>query len=166
LANGQQKISFRNSYIFLTSNLGSLEVAVRQRARRKRRWWWPQRGAASHQSVVREAVEEFFDPEFFNRIDETVVFDAFDDTTAERVTRKEIGDLVRRLKARDVDLVVDDSVVDFVQRRGFDPVYGARGLRRTIRTELTEPVAWAVLTAAQKPVTLKAQVRDGELTVT
>jgi ATP-dependent Clp protease ATP-binding subunit ClpA len=166
LANGQQKISFRNSYIFLTSNLGSLEVAVRQRARRKRRWWWPQRGAASHQSVVREAVEEFFDPEFFNRIDETVVFDAFDDTTAERVTRKEIGDLVRRLKARDVDLEVDDSVVDFVQRRGFDPVYGARGLRRTIRTELTEPVAWAVLTAAQKPVTLKAQVRDGELTVT
>ncbi|OBC09138.1 AAA family ATPase [Mycobacterium sp. 852013-50091_SCH5140682] len=165
LANGQQKISFRNSYIFLTSNLGSLEVAVRQRDKRKRRWW-PARGVKSHQAVVREAVEEFFDPEFFNRIDETVVFDAFDDTTAERVTRKEIGDLVRRLKARDVDLDVDDSVVDFVQRRGFDPVYGARGLRRTIRTELTEPVAWAVLTAARKPVTLKARVHDGELTVT
>ncbi|WP_458319560.1 AAA family ATPase [Mycolicibacterium brisbanense] len=165
LANGQQKISFRNSYIFLTSNLGSLEVAARQRDRRKRRWW-PARGAGSHQTVVREAVEEFFDPEFFNRIDETVVFDAFDDVTAERVTRKEIGDLVRRLKARDVELEVDDTVVDFVQRRGFDPVYGARGLRRTIRTELTEPVAWAVLTASRKPVTLKAQVNDGALTVT
>ncbi|MEE6165164.1 MULTISPECIES: AAA family ATPase [unclassified Mycolicibacterium] len=165
LANGQQKISFRNSYIFLTSNLGSLEVAARQRDQRKRRWW-SARGVRSHQTVVREAVEEFFDPEFFNRIDETVVFDAFDDTTAERVTRKEIGDLVRRLKARDVDLDVDDSVVDFVQRRGFDPVYGARGLRRTIRTELTEPVAWAVLGAARKPVTLKARVHDGELTVT
>jgi ATP-dependent Clp protease ATP-binding subunit ClpA len=164
LANGQQKISFRNSYIFLTSNLGSLEVAARQRARRHRRWW--ARAATSHRTVVRDAVEEFFDPEFFNRVDEVVVFDAFDDNTAERVTRKELGDLVRRLKVRDVELDVDDSVVEFVQRKGFDPVYGARGLRRAIRTEITEPVAWAVLTATHKPVALRVHVRDGEPTVT
>jgi ATP-dependent Clp protease ATP-binding subunit ClpA len=163
LANGQHKISFRNSYIFLTSNLGSLEVAARQRARRNRRWWGRR---TSHNAVVRDAVEEFFDPEFFNRIDETVVFDAFDDNTAERVTRKEIGELVRRLKVRGVELDVDDSVVHFVQRRGFDPVYGARGLRRTIRTELTEPVAWAVLTATHKPIALRAHAREGQLTLT
>ncbi|MGV9802196.1 ATP-dependent Clp protease ATP-binding subunit, partial [Mycobacterium sp. NPDC003449] len=95
LANGQQKISFRNSYIFLTSNLGSSEIATMQRSRRNR--WWPvRRPADSHRTTVRRSVESFFDPEFFNRIDDTVVFDAFDDNTAERVTRKEIGELVRR----------------------------------------------------------------------
>ncbi|MCV7288403.1 ATP-dependent Clp protease ATP-binding subunit [Mycolicibacterium wolinskyi] len=160
LANGQQKISFRNSYIFLTSNLGSLEVAAAQRSRRKK--WWPKRRPA-HRTMVREAVESFFDPEFFNRIDETVVFDAFDDDTAEQVARKEIGDLVTRLKSRGVELDVDDSVVELVRGHGFDPVYGARGLRRTIRHELTEPVARAVLTGQSS---LRAGVRDGALTVT
>ncbi len=164
LANGQQKISFRNSYIFLTSNLGSGKIAALQRSRRRRRWWG--KPAASERELARDAVESFFDPEFFNRIDETVVFDAFDDNTAERVTRKEIGDLVHRLKARGVELEVDDSVVEFVQAKGFDPVYGARGLRRAIRTELTEPVAWAVLTASHQPVVLRAHVHDGALTVT
>ncbi|MGV9802195.1 AAA family ATPase, partial [Mycobacterium sp. NPDC003449] len=101
-----------------------------------------------------------------NRIDDTVVFDAFDDNTAERVTRKEIGELVRRLRQRGVELDVDDGVVDFVQRRGFDPVYGARGLRRAIRNELTEPVARAVLAASDRPVTLRAGIRDGALTLT
>lgn len=165
LANGQQKISFRNSYIFLTSNLGSLEVAAAQRSRRKR--WWPKR-TPPHRTMVREAVESFFDPEFFNRIDETVVFDAFDDDTAEQVARKEISDLVRRLKSRGVELDVDDSVLEFVRRRGFDPVYGARGLRRAIRNDLTEPVARAVLAnrASGRAVTLRAHVQDGSVTVT
>lgn len=168
LANGQQKISFRNSYIFLTSNLGSTEAAALQRSRRNR---WRRAGRpvpkADTRALVREAVESFFDPEFFNRIDEIVVFDAFDDDTAERVTRKEIADLARRLEKRGVQLELDDGVVEFIRRRGFDPVYGARGLRRAIRTELAEPVARAVLAGRSSAgaLTVRAQLVDGVVTV-
>jgi len=168
LANGQQKISFRNSYIFLTSNIGSSEAAALQRSRRKP---WRRLGfrpAATTSDLVRQAVESFFDPEFFNRIDETVVFDAFDDDTAERVTRKEVRDLVSRLKRRGVELRVDDDVIEFVRRSGFDPVYGARGLRRAIRTELAEPVARTVLTnrSSPRPLALKAHLVEGKLVLT
>lgn len=161
LANGQQKISFRNSYVFLTSNLGSLEAAALQRSRR-RRWRRFGRPAVETADLIREAVESFFDPEFFNRIDETVVFDAFDGDTAERVTRKEIDDLTARLTRRGVTLQVGDDVVHFVRRKGFDPVYGARGLRRAIRTELTEPVARAVLTnrSSVRPLAVRADLVD------
>ncbi|OBK65657.1 AAA family ATPase [Mycolicibacterium fortuitum] len=168
LANGQQKISFRNSYIFLTSNIGSSEAAALQRSKRKR---WRRLGfrpAVTTSDLVREAVESFFDPEFFNRIDETVVFDAFDDDTAERVTRKEVLDLVGRLKRRGVELHVDDDVIEFVRRSGFDPVYGARGLRRAIRTELAEPVARTVLAnrSSPRPLALKAHLVEGKLMLT
>lgn len=168
LANGQQKISFRNSYIFLTSNIGSSEAAALQRSRRKP---WRRLGfrpAATTSDLVRQAVESFFDPEFFNRIDETVVFDAFDDDTAERVTCKEVRDLVSRLKRRGVELRVDDDVIEFVRRSGFDPVYGARGLRRAIRTELAEPVARTVLTnrSSPRPLALKAHLVEGKLLLT
>ncbi|WP_260508682.1 AAA family ATPase [Mycolicibacterium farcinogenes] len=166
LANGQQKISFRNSYIFLTSNIGSSEAAALQRSRRKR---WRRLGfrPGTTSDLVRQAVESFFDPEFFNRIDETVVFDAFDDDTAERVTRKEVRDLVGRLKRRGVELQVDDDVIQFVRRSGFDPVYGARGLRRAIRTELAEPVARTVLTnrSSPRPLVLRAHLAEGDLVV-
>ncbi|MCV7365247.1 ATP-dependent Clp protease ATP-binding subunit [Mycolicibacterium neworleansense] len=160
LANGQQKISFRNSYIFLTSNLGSLEGAALQRSRRKRWQRIGRRPAAKTADLRREAVESFFDPELFNRIDEMVVFDAFDDDTAERVTRKEVHDLVGRLKRRGVRLQVADDVIEFVRRKGFDPVYGARGLRRAIRIELAEPVAHTVLTtgSSPRPLALRADL--------
>lgn len=163
LANGQQKISFRNSYIFLTSNIGSSEAAALQRSRRKPWRRLAFRPAAKTADLIREAVESFFDPEFFNRIDEIVVFDAFDDDTAERVTRKEIHDLVGRLGRRGVRLQVADDVIEFVRRRGFDPVYGARGLRRAIRTELAEPVARTVLTdrSSPRPLALRADLAEG-----
>lgn len=164
LANGQQKISFRNSYIFLTSNLGSLEAAAMQRSRRKRWRRLGRRPAAKTADLIREAVESFFDPEFFNRIDEMVVFDEFDDDTAESVTRKEIHDLVDRLKRRGVRLQVADDVIEFVRRKGFDPVYGARGLRRAIRTELAEPVARTVLTnrSSRRPLAMRADLVEGD----
>ena len=166
LANGQQKISFRNSYIFLTSNLGSLEAAALQRSRRKRWQRIGRRPAAKTADLIREAVESFFDPEFFNRIDEMVVFDAFDDDTAECVTRKEVRDLIGRLRRRGVELHVDDDVIEFVRRKGFDPVYGARGLRRAIRSELAEPVARAVLShraSPSGPLALRAHLAEREL---
>lgn len=171
LANGKEVISFRNSYIFLTSNIGSDQAAARQRAQRKatlRRWWasrWKGPDIASRRArnLTIQSVEKVFDPEFYNRIDETVVFDAFDADTAELVTRKEIDGLVHKLKRRNVHLEVDTGVVSLLQRVGFDPVYGARGLRRAIRNTLTEAVAHYVISqsASEGPLRVLATL-DGD----
>lgn len=171
LANGQQTISFRNSYVFLTSNLGSREVARRRRApwaRLARRAGWGPRSEGSR-VVVRNAVERFFDPEFFNRLDDTVVLNEFDDRTAEELTRREIEIVTRRLARRAIAVDIGSDVVALVCARGFDPVYGARGLRRTIRNLVTEPIAAAVL--EHRPhgsarLTLSVTAGDGEIRVT
>lgn len=169
LANGRETISFRNSYIFITSNLGSRDVAdgVRRRARR-----WLGRKTVAHEqysrSLVVSAVEDFFDPEFFNRIDETVVLEPFRPSTARQVTMREVDLVRRRLAAESVRLDVDGSVLDVLCSSGFDPVYGARGLRRTIREQVVAPVAEALLVArpaGREPVSLTASVSDGRVVV-
>ncbi|MGN7781353.1 AAA family ATPase [Mycolicibacterium sp. 22603] len=169
LANGRETISFRNSYIFLTSNLGSKDVA--DDARRGTRRWWRTKAVAREdysRSVVISAVEGFFDPEFFNRIDETVVLDPFLPSTARQVTMREV-DLVRqRLAGESVHLDVHDTVLEMLRHKGFDPVYGARGLRRTIREQLVAPVAEALLIArpaGREPVSLAASLEDGRVVV-
>lgn len=140
LANGQQTISFRNSYVFLTSNLGSTKLS---RLRRRR----------AADTVVRTAVRDFFDVEFLNRLDETVVFKEFDAATAHEVARVEVAEFQRRMRGRAVHLDVTDSAVALLTRTGFDPIYGARGLRRALRTMLADPVAEAVLRARTNTAT-------------
>lgn len=169
LANGQQSISFRNCYVFMTSNLGSAELAARRRSPRA---WVARRrnrtGPRADDAIVRRAIERFFDPEFFNRLDETVVMNGFDDRTAHEVTGLEIDVVTRRLARRSVTVHVGPDVVEFLRRRGFDPVYGARGLRRTVRTALADPLAAAVLQhrpVGTEPLALAAGVVDGRIRV-
>lgn len=149
LANGRERISFRNCFVFMTSNLGSKEVAAAQRADRRRSYrarlrktLGMSRDSIGHaRGMVAAAVEGFFDPEFFNRIDEMVIMKPFENSTARQVTEREVGLLAARLGRESVELRVHHSVIDFLHDCGFDPIYGARGLRRTIRTHLVAPVA-------------------------
>ena len=172
LANGRERISFRNSYVFMTSNLGSKDVAAAQRAdRNSSSRWRRRRGSRSPDradAMVAAAVESFFDPEFFNRIDETVVMKAFDALTAQQVTMREVDLFTARLARESVDLRLGPSVIEFLHDRGFDPVYGARGLRRTIRMHLVAPTAACVLrsrAASTAPITVAAAVVDGAVEV-
>ncbi|WP_235887119.1 hypothetical protein [Mycolicibacterium arabiense] len=115
------------------------------------------------------AVEKFFNPEFFNRIDETVVMKPFETSTARQVTEREVGLFTTRLARESVELRIDDTVVDFLQACGFDPIYGARGLRRTFQTHLTAPAADCVLrsrTTPTAPIVVDATVVNGAIVVT
>ena len=174
LANGRERISFRNCFVFITSNLGSRTVARDQRSDQRRsalgrlRHLRHAKPAQHSRDVVTAAVEAFFDPEFFNRIDETLVMDPFDDGTARRVTVHEVDDLVHRLARESVELRVAPEVVDFLHGCGFDPVYGARGLRRAIREHLVAPVAECLLRVrpvGRSPVTLAATLADNVIAV-
>lgn len=150
LANGQQSISFRNTLVFLTSNLGSRQVA-RRRGRRavldRLPLPGPVRGLAarSDEGVVDRAVRGFFDPEFLNRLDEVVTFAGIEPATARAIAALEIGFVTERLRQRGCELTVEEGVVDLLCRQGFDAVHGARSVRRTVQRLLLVPCAAALV---------------------
>lgn len=157
LSNGQQTISFRNSLVFLTSNLGSREIADRQRRRSRKgragRISTVGRGS-SHRatehvaqedvSIATASVQAFFDPEFLNRIDDTVVFQAIGARSAVQIARLELELLQNRLRRDLVTLDVTATAAERICALGFDPVYGARSLRRTIQRHVLPGLSDAV----------------------
>ncbi len=136
LTDGQGRtVDFRNTVIVMTSNLGS--DVIQQKA-----------GEANYDDMkeaVMEIVRLAFRPEFINRLDEIVVFHPLDETQIRAIARIQIGYLVRRLADRELGLTVSDAALDLLGEAGFDPVYGARPLKRAIRTQLENPLAQEIL---------------------
>ena len=147
LANGQQTIDFRNSFVFLTSNLGSRELARRRGATWRTALERPLERltpadlggrvrsllARTEDGVVDRAVRRFFDPEFLNRLDDVVHFHELSTDSATRITELELGDAVDRLRRRGMEVAVGPGAVRALRHEGFDPVLGARSLRRVVR---------------------------------
>ena len=91
------------------------------------------------------AMRAAFKPEFLNRIDDVIVFDTLDEAEMEAIARLQTESLRRKLADRGLSLVLDDDALRELARRGFDPVYGARPLKRTIQRELQDPLALQIL---------------------
>jgi ATP-dependent Clp protease ATP-binding subunit ClpB len=136
LTDGQGRtVDFRNTIIIMTSNLGSNQV--QQLA-----------GEDSYQAMtaaVMDAVKQHFRPEFINRIDEMLVFHPLSRLQLSEIARIQIAHLTRRLVDRDLHLLVTEKAIERLAALGFDPVYGARPLKRTIRSELENPLAQSIL---------------------
>ena len=136
LTDGQGRtVDFRNTIIIMTSNLGSNQV--QQLA-----------GEDSYQAMtaaVMDVVKQHFRPEFINRIDEMLVFHPLSRLQLSEIARIQIAHLTRRLVDRDLHLLVTEKAIERLAALGFDPVYGARPLKRTIRSELENPLAQSIL---------------------
>jgi len=128
-------VDFRNTVIIMTSNLGS--QLIQEMARTG--------DYEAMKTAVMEVVGQHFRPEFINRVDETVVFHPLDKEQIRRIAGIQIGYLRRRLEERDMALVVTDAALDKLGAAGFDPVYGARPLKRAIQHELENPLARRIL---------------------
>ncbi|GAC1368376.1 MAG: AAA family ATPase [Pseudarthrobacter sp.] len=176
LASGQETISFRNCYLFMTSNLGSTKVARRRSSRRHAATRYLQSltpgmaAAIGHQTdedIFRGSVKNFFDIELLNRIDETVVFSDLDEKTAHRIARNELHILRTRLARKSIELHIEDDVIKHVVNKGFDPVFGARSLRRVIRSQVAATVADCVLSTAtstrHKPIKVIVHTEDRKI---
>jgi ATP-dependent Clp protease ATP-binding subunit ClpB len=136
LTDGQGRtVDFRNTLIIMTSNLGSdvIQECIDQSSyvEMKRR--------------VIDVVASYFRPEFINRIDDSVVFRNLGVEEIRKITTLQIDDLRRRLGIQGVELNVSESALEFLGNAGFDPVYGARPLRRVIQQRLENPLARRVL---------------------
>jgi ATP-dependent Clp protease ATP-binding subunit ClpB len=116
-------------------------------------------------AAVMEVVAEHFRPEFINRIDDLVVFHPLDREQIRRIVDIQLGALRKRLAERDIELQVAGDAMDLLAEAGFDPVYGARPLKRAIQQRLENPLAQAILSGAFGPGdTVETTVADGALT--
>ncbi len=135
LTDGQGRtVDFRNTVVVMTSNLGSHEI--------QRLSGQP---AADIKVAVMGEVKNHFRPEFINRIDEIVIFHALGRDHVRSIAQIQLDRLGQRLAERDLRLEVSDEALDEIAKVGFDPLYGARPLKRAIQSQIENPVARLIL---------------------
>jgi ATP-dependent Clp protease ATP-binding subunit ClpB len=155
LTDGQGRtVDFRNTVVIMTSNLGS--QVIQELA-----------GEANYprmKAAVMEIVGQHFRPEFINRVDEVVVFHPLGREHIRAIVQIQLGHLRRRLADRDIGLEVDAAATDLLGEAGFDPVYGARPLKRAIQQQLENPLAQRILRGDFGPGdVIHVGARDGAL---
>ncbi len=135
LTDGQGRtVDFRNTVIVMTSNLGSQQIQS-----------MAGKPYEAIKEVVWEEVKLSFRPEFLNRIDEVVVFHALDAKNIESIASIQLQRLRDRMAEKDMSLEVSDLALAEIAREGFDPVFGARPLKRAIQQKIENPVARLIL---------------------
>jgi ATP-dependent Clp protease ATP-binding subunit ClpB len=142
LTDGQGRtVDFRNTVIIMTSNLGS--QTIQELA--------GEENYDEMKSTVMEIVGQHFRPEFINRIDDIVVFHPLEREQLHEIAKIQIEYLRNRLRARDLGLTLSPAALDKISAAGFDPVYGARPLKRAIQTQIENPLAQEILSGRFVP---------------
>jgi ATP-dependent Clp protease ATP-binding subunit ClpB len=154
LTDGQGRtVDFRNTVIVMTSNIGSHVIQEMS-----------SKPYEAIKAAVMELVSQHFRPEFINRIDDSVVFHALSKEQIANIASIQINYLQQRLKQQDITLEVTPEALEHLAEAGFDPVYGARPLKRTIQQKLENPLAQALLTGKfQSGETVVASWKDDKL---
>jgi ATP-dependent Clp protease ATP-binding subunit ClpB len=131
-------VDFKNTVVIMTSNVGSATIA--ERATRGR--------TELDEGIKREltdALRQHFKPEFLNRIDDIIFFHALGRADIRQIIDIQLAGLLRRLQDRKLRLTLSDAARDLIVEEGYDPIYGARPLKRTLQRRLLDPLALAVL---------------------
>ncbi|SEQ18443.1 ATP-dependent Clp protease ATP-binding subunit ClpB [Solimonas aquatica] len=139
LTDGQGRtVDFRNTVVVMTSNLGSQLIQEMM-----------SRSSGEDYNAIKEAVMgvvgQHFRPEFINRIDEAVVFHPLGSAQIRSIARIQTQNVVKRLKERSIELAFADEALDRLAEAGFDPIYGARPLKRAIQAHIENPLARLIL---------------------
>ena len=141
MTDGQGRtVDFKNTVIIMTSNLGSHEIQSLVGA-----------GKDEVRAAVMAQVREHFRPEFVNRIDEIVVFNALGESVIKDIAKIQLKKLAARVEAQDIKLVVTDEALTEIAKVGFDPLYGARPLKRAIQDHIENGLSRLLLAGNVKP---------------
>ena len=153
LTDGQGRtVDFRNTVVIMTSNLGS--NVIQELAGEK--------NYTRMKASVMEIVQQHFRPEFINRIDDMVVFHPLGSAEIRAIVGIQLGGLRKRLLERGIEFALDDKVLDLLAEAGYDPVYGARPLKRAIQQQVENPLAQQLLQGRFGPGDRIQGVVDGE----
>ncbi|HVK62256.1 MAG TPA: ATP-dependent chaperone ClpB [Bdellovibrionales bacterium] len=130
LTDGQGRtVDFKNTILIMTSNIGSQAIMD------------PDVSLADREKVIQDALRNHFRPEFLNRVDEIVIFNRLGQNLLEGIVKIQLGEVERRLQEKKISLEFSDEALDYLATKGFDPVFGARPLKRVIQVEVLNPLA-------------------------
>ena len=154
LTDGQGRtVDFRNTVVIMTSNLGSdlIQGGTNETYNEMKQ-------------LVMSVVSQHFRPEFINRIDETVVFHPLGKENIKAIAQIQLQRLVKRMESHGYPIRFSDTALDFISEAGYDPVYGARPLKRAIQQEVENPLAQQILSGKLLPGKLVTVAYiDGEI---
>jgi len=150
-----RRVDFKNTIIIMTSNIGSQAIAD---------YGGDGDGYERIRAIVLAELRNHFRPEFLNRVDETVIFHALGRDHIRGIVAIQIERFRERLKATGAGLEISDAALDFIADKGFDPVYGARPLKRAIVRELETPVSRLLIGGGlREGMTLRVEAGEGKL---
>jgi len=156
-----RKVDFRNTVLIMTSNLGA-ELLRKQGSIGFTPTAKDETNFEKMRGQLLEEVKRAFKPEFLNRIDEVIVFHALSHENLVQVVELEINMVRERLREQGITIEVDSSAKELLVEKGFDPVYGARPLKRVIQRFLEDPLAEAVIAKRVKQGVVLRAIRKGE----
>ncbi|MBK7106776.1 MAG: ATP-dependent Clp protease ATP-binding subunit [Ignavibacteriae bacterium] len=138
-----RRVDFKNTIIIMTSNVGTKNIKATGS------YGFGNESSSDTysnlKSTVQDAMKNLFNPEFLNRIDETIVFRNLEKEDIKKIASVEMKDLINNLKENKMKIILDESAEDFISEKGFDPKYGARPLRRAIQQYIEDPLAEEIL---------------------
>ena len=135
-----RKVNFKNTIIIMTSNIGAEHIS------RMSNFGFSHSHDEQTQYVqakdkVMESLKNYFRPEFLNRLDEIIVFDILGPETIRKIVDIQVNEVAKRLANKEIELTVDEEVLEFLAKEGYDPKFGARPLKRVIQSKILTPVA-------------------------
>ncbi|HYY15001.1 MAG TPA: ATP-dependent chaperone ClpB [Chthoniobacterales bacterium] len=153
ITDGQGRtVDFKNTVIIMTSNIGSQFITEEEQSREAR------------SRLVMDALRAHFRPEFLNRVDEIIIFDRLTEDDLKKIVEIQLRRLSKRLEQQKITLDLSESAKQLLAREGYDPVYGARPLRRTIQKEILDPLSIDILEGKiREGQTIHIETRDGVL---
>ncbi|MBE6418186.1 MAG: AAA family ATPase, partial [Akkermansiaceae bacterium] len=145
-------VDFTNTVLIMTSNIGSQFILHEQ-------------DAISRNEKAMDALRGHFRPEFLNRVDDIIIFDRLHKEELRRIIRIQLRKVEQRLAARGLKMALSDAAANLVAEHGYDPVYGARPLKRAIQRDILDPLSMAIL-AGNYPEgsTIRIEAQDGNIT--
>jgi ATP-dependent Clp protease ATP-binding subunit ClpB len=153
ITDGQGRtVDFKNTVIIMTSNIGSQFITEESSGKERSR-------------LVLDALRQHFRPEFLNRVDEIIIFDRLNDKDLKKIVEIQLRRLTKRLEAQKITLELTDAAKEHIAHEGYDPVYGARPLKRAIQKEILDPLSLQILEGRiHEGQTVRIDGKDGQLT--
>ena len=152
ITDGQGRtVDFKNTVIIMTSNIGSQYITEEE-------------SSAARERLVMDALRAHFRPEFLNRVDEIIIFDRLTEDDLKKIVEIQLGRLTKRLAQQNITLELTEAAKALLAREGYDPVYGARPLKRVIQRDLLNPLSLDILEGKfREGQTVKVHEKNGKL---
>jgi ATP-dependent Clp protease ATP-binding subunit ClpB len=139
-------VDFRNTVVIMTSNIGSTHIQelLEDRTKRPAAYWGGDNEKELKNKVMQD-MKAFFRPEFLNRVDEIIIFNSLSEELLKQIVEIQIDRMKKYLHEKKIDVILTDTAKEYIAKVGYDPVYGARPLKRAIQKEILNPLALRLL---------------------